>query len=97
MLILSDRNHWSLFPVVFDGRHLPSDVYDELMGTLMHGCVGEPVSPTLGFYIPISDIVDVITSRSSTLPYDDDTMRRMIQLVQAAKGTPVGCKEENDC
>ncbi|KAF8496527.1 hypothetical protein F5888DRAFT_394389 [Russula emetica] len=60
-------NHWSLFPVVFVGRRLPLDVYDELMGILMHGCV------------------DFITSKSSTLPYDDDTMRRMIQLVQGAK------------
>ena len=80
-----------------DGRPLPLDVYDELMGILMYGCFGEPVSLTLGFYIPISDIIDVLTSRSSTLPYDDDTMRRMIQLVQVAKGTPVGYKEENDC
>ncbi|KAF8481757.1 hypothetical protein DFH94DRAFT_732796 [Russula ochroleuca] len=31
---------------------------------------------------------------SSTLPYDDDTMRRMIQLVQGAKGTPVCVKKK---
>ena len=31
--------------------------------------------------------IDCITSKSSTLPYDGDTMRRMVQLVQAAKGT----------
>jgi len=43
------------------------------------------------------DSTDVITSRSSTLPYDDDTMRRMIRLVQAAKGAPVSCKEEYGC
>ena len=30
---------------------------------------------------------DVITSKDSTFPYDNDTMRRMIRLVQAAKGT----------
>jgi hypothetical protein len=36
--------------------------------------------------------IDFITSRASTLPYDDATMRRMIRLVQAAKGTPV-CSE----
>lgn len=42
------------------------------------------------------DTTDVITSRSSTLPYDDDTMRGMIRLAQAAKGTSVSCKEEND-
>ena len=39
-----DRNHWSLFPVVLDGRRLPIDVYDELQGILMHGCVGEFIS-----------------------------------------------------
>ena len=33
--------------------------------------------------------IDFITSKSSTLPYDDETMRRMIQLVQAAKSTLV--------
>ncbi|KAN0116202.1 hypothetical protein V8E52_006259 [Russula decolorans] len=63
-------SHWSLFPVVFDGRRLSHDVCDELMGILMHGCV------------------DFMTSSLSTLPYDDDTMRRMIRLVQATKGTP---------
>jgi len=60
-------SHWSLFPVVFDGRRLSHDVCDELMGILMHGCV------------------DFMTSSLSTLPYDDDTMRRMIRLVQATK------------
>ena len=81
-----------------DGRRPPLDVYDELMGILMHGCVGEPVNLTLGFYIPISDIIDFITSPGSlTLPYNDDTMGRMIRLVQVAKGTPISCKEENDC
>ena len=78
-----------------DGRRLPLRVYDELMGILMHGCVGEPVGPTLDFYIPTFDTIDVITSRSSTLPFDDDAMRRLIRLVQAAKGTPVSCEEEN--
>jgi hypothetical protein len=33
--------HWSLFPVVFDGRRLVSDVYDELVGILSHGSMGE--------------------------------------------------------
>ncbi|KAF8474433.1 hypothetical protein DFH94DRAFT_131009 [Russula ochroleuca] len=65
-------NHWSLFPVVFDGRHPPLDAYDELMGILMHGCI------------------DVITSSSSTLPYDNDEMRRMIRLVQGAKDAKGG-------
>jgi hypothetical protein len=35
------------------------------------------------------DAIDVLTSKSSTLPYDDDTMRRMVRLVQGAKGMPV--------
>ncbi|KAH9985510.1 hypothetical protein BJV77DRAFT_113135 [Russula vinacea] len=34
--------------------------------------------------------VDVITSKSSTLPYDKDEMRGMIQLVQAAKNAEGG-------
>ena len=45
-LIRLDRNHWSLFPVVFEGRSLLPDVYDELIGILAHGCIGEPM--TLG-------------------------------------------------
>jgi len=61
--------HWSLFPVVFGGRRLPLDVYDELMRVLVHGCV------------------DVLTSKSSTFPYDDATTEKMIRLVQKAKGT----------
>jgi hypothetical protein len=42
---------------------------------------------------PIVDVLDVMTSKSSTLPYDDDIMKRMIVLVQKAKSTPVKCKE----
>jgi len=42
-----DRNHWSLFPVVFEGRRLPLGVYDELMGMLVHGCFGEPIDSRL--------------------------------------------------
>ncbi|KAH9989672.1 hypothetical protein BJV77DRAFT_1069397 [Russula vinacea] len=34
--------------------------------------------------------VDVLTSKSSTLPYDDDTMRRMVRLVQGAKDAKGG-------
>ena len=61
---------------------------------LVHGCVGKPIFPGLGFQRDTNiDTVDVITSKSSTLPYDDDTMRRMIRLVQAAKGKRVFCKE----
>jgi hypothetical protein len=35
------------------------------------------------------DTIDVTISRSSTFPFDDDTMLKLIRLVQAAKGTPV--------
>jgi hypothetical protein len=35
------------------------------------------------------DVLDVMTSKSSTLPYDDEIMKRMIGLVQKAKSTPV--------
>ncbi|KAI0296393.1 hypothetical protein BC826DRAFT_934163 [Russula brevipes] len=66
-LIFLNRNHWSLYPVCFQGRDLPSDTYDELMGILTHGCI------------------DVMTSRSSTFPYDVDTMYKMIKLAQNAK------------
>ena len=45
-----DRNHWSLFPVVFKGRRFPRGVYDELMGMLVHGCFGELIDPTLVFH-----------------------------------------------
>jgi hypothetical protein len=31
--------------------------------------------------------IDVMTSKSSTLPYDVDTMQKMIKLVGKAKGT----------
>ncbi|KAI9509043.1 hypothetical protein F5148DRAFT_815641 [Russula earlei] len=34
--------------------------------------------------------VDVLTSKSSTLPYDDDTMHKMIALVQSAKNAVGG-------
>ncbi|KAI9438581.1 hypothetical protein H4582DRAFT_182781 [Lactarius indigo] len=59
--------HWSLFPVVLNGRCLQPAVYDELVGILSHGCM------------------DVMTSKTSTLPYDDDTMQKMIKLVRKAK------------
>ena len=87
----SDRNHWSLFPVVFEGRCLPVDVYDELMGILVHGCIGKPLDSRLLVFTttPIIHPPDIMTSSSSTLPYDDEKMRNMIGLVQKAKGTPV--------
>ena len=44
------------------------------------------------------DTIDWMTSKSSTFPYDDDMMLKMMRLVQAAKGTPVcpSYKEEKD-
>ena len=42
------------------------------------------------------DTIDVITSNSSTLLYDGDEMRRMMELVQGAKGTSMCCEEEKD-
>ncbi|KAH9172699.1 hypothetical protein EDB89DRAFT_854812 [Lactarius sanguifluus] len=60
-------SHWSLYPAFFEGRRLESEIYDELVGILSHGCV------------------DVMTSKSSTLPYDDDTMKKMLELVRSAK------------
>ena len=38
---------------------------------------------------PIVGVLDVMTSKLSTFPYDDDTMKRMIGLVEKAKSTPV--------
>jgi hypothetical protein len=66
----------------------------------MHGCVGESIGSKFEFRISEKEAdigtIDFITSKSSTLPYDDDTMRRMIQLVQAAKGTPVCSQGKGD-
>ncbi|KAI0250647.1 hypothetical protein BJV78DRAFT_1283069 [Lactifluus subvellereus] len=69
LLEASYWNHWSLFPAVFEGRRLPISVYDELVGILSYGCI------------------DVMTSaaNTTTLPYDDDEMRKMIELVRQAR------------
>ena len=85
--MLSRRNHWSLFPVVFEGRSLPSQVYDELLGILAHGFMGElmRLGPTC-MQVPDIDGIDMMTSKTSTIPYDDDKMQKMISLVQIAKG-----------
>ena len=75
--------------MVFEGRSLPLGAYDELMGVLAHGCIGELMilSWTLSMKDNNFDTIDVMTSRSSTLPYDNDQMQKMIELVQKAKGT----------
>jgi hypothetical protein len=51
-LISLDRSHWSLYPTIYEGRRLPLDAYDELMGILAHGCVGEPTESDLPWKIP---------------------------------------------
>ncbi|KAI0253097.1 hypothetical protein BJV78DRAFT_1153227 [Lactifluus subvellereus] len=67
-------NHWSLYPIFFPGRDLPVSICDELIGILSHGCVE-----------PNVDTTDTMTSSSSTLPYDVDTMQKMIELVKNAR------------
>ena len=49
--------------------------------------MGEPMglSPEL-HAVPDIDGIDMMTSKDSTLPYDDDKMQKMIALVQIAKG-----------
>ncbi|KAN0131778.1 hypothetical protein V8E53_010429 [Lactarius tabidus] len=68
--------HWSLFPVNFNGRHLDRPTVDELMGILSYG------------------YMDMITSgsksESMTLPFDGDTMQKMLALVQNAKKSDAG-------
>ena len=64
------------------------DVYDELVGILSHGSMGEfCVIVVLSSYGSTADTTDVMTSKSSTLPYDAETMQQMIRLVRNAKGT----------
>jgi hypothetical protein len=41
--------------------------------------------------VPDIDGIDMMTSKDSTLPYDDDKMQKMISLVQIAKGNSL-CK-----
>jgi hypothetical protein len=73
--------------VIFEGRSLPSQVYDELMGILVHGCMGELMGLRQSCtQVPDIDGIDIMTSKTSTLPYDDDKMQKMITLVQIAKG-----------
>ncbi|KAH9050812.1 hypothetical protein EDB87DRAFT_1583109, partial [Lactarius vividus] len=76
--------HWSLFPVVFEGRRLTHAVYDELVGVLSHGCM------VLSSYGSTAATTDVMTSKSSTLPYSAGTMQQMIGLVRNAKGSDTG-------
>jgi len=81
------RTHWSLFPAVFDDRRLGSDICDELVGILTYGSMGEFVLQPYSCHRLTADITDMITSKSSTLPYDVDTMQQMTRLVYNAKGT----------
>ena len=86
-----DRNHCFLFPAAFGGDGLPLSTNDELMGMLSYGCVGEFVHLGLWFCETITQYyaLDVRTSKSSTLPFDNDTMQNMINIVQNARSTPV--------
>ena len=59
------------------------------MGMLAHGCVGEPihfVSDSTCMKYSDMDCLDMMTSKTSTFPYDDDKMQKMITLVEKAKG-----------
>jgi len=38
--------HWSLFPVNFNQHKLSRDIYDELLGMLVHGCIDVMTSKT---------------------------------------------------
>jgi len=38
---------------------------------------------------------DTLTSKFSTLPYDDEKMQKMISLVQNAKGSTSLCNKED--
>jgi len=49
--------------------------------------MGEPMGLSLSCtQVPDIDGIDMMTSKDSTLPYDDDKMQKMIALVQIAKG-----------
>jgi len=49
--------------------------------------MGEPMGLGLTCtQVPNIDGIDVLTSKDSTLPFDDDKMQKMITLVQIAKG-----------
>jgi len=49
--------------------------------------MGEPMGlrPSCA-QVPDNNGIDMMTSKTSTLPYDDDKMQKMITLVQIAKG-----------
>ncbi len=49
--------------------------------------MGEFVLPCYPRHRLTADITDMMTSKSSTLPYDADTMQQMTRLVHNAKGT----------
>ena len=58
------------------------------MGMLAHGCIGESVIVRqILIRQPNIDNKDTLTSKFSTLPYDDEKMQKMISLVQNAKST----------
>ncbi|KAI9429199.1 hypothetical protein H4582DRAFT_322971 [Lactarius indigo] len=83
--------HYYLFPAVFNGCCLQPAVYDELLGILSHGCMGKHV------YLAVPSrqnsmigTTDILTSKSSTLSYDDDTIQKMVNLVRKVKEPDAG-------
>ena len=49
--------------------------------------MGEPMDLSSSCaQVPNIDGIDMMTSKTSTLPYDDNKMQKMITLVQIAKG-----------
>ena len=57
--------------MVFGDRRLTLDVYDELMGILTHGCIGEPIGLRLSF----SGGEANINTRCDDLELFDSTVR----------------------
>ena len=87
------------FPAVFPGRSLPLSVYDELIGMLSYGCIGELCVWVSFRETLLRHYIDVMTAstKNMTSLYDRHNMREMIELVRQAKGKLVMCKEKRDC
>ncbi|KAI0064322.1 hypothetical protein BV25DRAFT_1990069 [Artomyces pyxidatus] len=64
--------HWSMYPAGPESRHLKSEVYDQLLGILAHGCI------------------DVMTSQTSTAPYNLEEMQLMTKIIERAQRTSQG-------
>ncbi len=78
--------------MVFEGRDFPVSAYDELKAMLSYGCLGGFVGLWLDFMIEPNYLrTDVMTSKFSTFPYDNNSMQRMIDFVQRARGVLLNC------